>query len=161
VHTSAKARLSWLSVVRRWCNDVTVAMAMPASACPALQRRAAQSVDTTFRISQQWQIQKTILVFERWPGSPPKFNRPIANLPCKLHSNPFESFCAKLLTDKQTNNDDYIKLFSLAEVIITFFSAFSLYHFFVGWLSLRMQTLFTFVVRIILCYMEQYYVNML
>jgi len=37
----------------RWrTNDVIVAMAMPASACRALQRRAAQSVDTTFRISQ-------------------------------------------------------------------------------------------------------------
>jgi len=39
-------------VVGRRCNDVIVAMAMPASACPALQRRRAQSVDTTFRISQ-------------------------------------------------------------------------------------------------------------
>jgi len=38
--------LSW------WRNDVIVATAMPASAFPALQRRAAQSVDTTFRISQ-------------------------------------------------------------------------------------------------------------
>jgi len=52
VHTSPKARLSWLSVVGRWRNGIVVAMAMPASACPALQRRAAQSVDTTFRISQ-------------------------------------------------------------------------------------------------------------
>jgi len=41
-HTSAKGR---------WRNDVTVAMAIPTSACCALQRRAAQSLDTTFRIS--------------------------------------------------------------------------------------------------------------
>ena len=53
VHTSAKARLLWPSVVGRCRNDVIVAMAMPASACPALQRRVAQSVDNnTFRISQ-------------------------------------------------------------------------------------------------------------
>jgi len=52
VHTSAKARLSWLSVVSRWRNDVIVAMAMPASLYTALQCRAAQSVDTTFRIFQ-------------------------------------------------------------------------------------------------------------
>jgi len=56
VHTSAKARLSWLSVVGRWRNDVIVAMAMPAGACRALQRRAAQLVDTTFRISQWWRV---------------------------------------------------------------------------------------------------------
>ena len=43
VHTSAKGR-------RR--NDVIDAMAMPASACPPLRRRAVQSVDTIFRISQ-------------------------------------------------------------------------------------------------------------
>jgi len=52
MHTSAKARPLWLSVVSRWHNDVIVATAMPASACLALQRRAVQSVDTTFRISQ-------------------------------------------------------------------------------------------------------------
>jgi len=33
----------------------------------------------------------------------------------KFYANPFGSFCAKLLTDKQTNNDDYIS--SLAEVM--------------------------------------------
>jgi len=36
----------------RWHNDVIVAMAMPASACPALQHCTVQSVDTAFRISQ-------------------------------------------------------------------------------------------------------------
>jgi len=47
VHTSTKARLSS-------AGDVMTSqlLAMPASACPALQRRAAQSVNTTFRISQ-------------------------------------------------------------------------------------------------------------
>jgi len=40
------------SVVGWWRNDIIVAMVMPASAWPALQRRAAQSVDTTFHISQ-------------------------------------------------------------------------------------------------------------
>jgi len=44
---------------------------------------------------------------------------PIANLPWKFHANPFGSFCAKLLTDrqtnKQTNNDENIS--SLTEVI--------------------------------------------
>ena len=43
--------ISPASVVGRWRNDAIVATAMPASACSALQRRAAQSVDTTFRIS--------------------------------------------------------------------------------------------------------------
>jgi len=33
----------------------------------------------------------------------------------KIHDNPFGSFCAKLLTDRQTNNDNFIS--SLAEVI--------------------------------------------
>jgi len=32
---------------------------------------------------------------------------PIANIPWKFHANSFGSFCTKLLTDKQTNNDDY------------------------------------------------------
>ena len=75
VHTSTKARLSWLPVVGQWRNDVMVAM--PASAWPAPRLRftlnawlhvrvinfriiiiiitisgATQSVDTTFRISQ-------------------------------------------------------------------------------------------------------------
>ena len=40
----------------------------------------------------------------------------IANRPSKVHANAFGSFCAKLLTDKRTNNDDYIT--SLAEVKI-------------------------------------------
>ena len=35
-------------------------------------------------------------------------------LPWKFYANPFGSFCAKLLTDRQTGNDDYIS--SLAEV---------------------------------------------
>jgi len=35
-----------------FAHYVIVAMAMPASTYHALQRRAAQSVDTTFRISQ-------------------------------------------------------------------------------------------------------------
>ena len=115
VHTSAKARLTsimisvWLSVVVRWHNDVIVAMAMTASACRAVQRRAAQSVDTAFRISQQWRIRKTIPVSKRWSGSPPKFNQ-------LFNTNPLGSFCAKLLRDKQTNNDENIT--SLAEVII-------------------------------------------
>jgi len=47
VHTSAKARLSWLSCRGRCRNDVLVAMAI---VCPALQRLATQSVDATFRI---------------------------------------------------------------------------------------------------------------
>jgi len=37
-----------------------------------------------------------------------------ANLPSKFHANPFGSFCTKLQTDKQTDNDNYIT--SLAEV---------------------------------------------
>ena len=40
---------------------------------------------------------------------------PIANHSRKFHANPFRTFCAKLLTDKQTNNDENIT--SLAEVI--------------------------------------------
>jgi len=49
-----------------------------------------------------------------WSGSPPKFNLcSLVNLPSKFHANPF---CAKFLTDRQTNNDDYIA--SLAEVTI-------------------------------------------
>jgi len=28
------------------------------------------------------------------------------NLPWKFHANPFRSFCAKLLTEKRTNNDE-------------------------------------------------------
>ena len=42
---------------------------------------------------------------------------PIANLPWKFHGNRSEVFCAKLLTDKQTDkqtNDEHI---TLAEVI--------------------------------------------
>jgi len=39
---------------------------------------------------------------------------PIANFPWKFHTNPFRSFCANLLTDRQTdrqtNNDDYIHI---------------------------------------------------
>jgi len=88
VHTSAKVRLTSvaisvpMSVVGRWCNDVIVALAMPSSACTELQRRAAQSVRTTFRISQWWRIRKTIRTVS---GSPPKFNHyffhwPTANL---------------------------------------------------------------------------------
>jgi len=50
-------------------------MAMPASACRALQRHAAQSVDISFRISQWWRIRKTIPISRRWSGSPSKFNR--------------------------------------------------------------------------------------
>ena len=38
----------------------------------------------------------------------------LANLPLKFHVNPSGSFCAKLLTDKQTNNDENIS--SLVEV---------------------------------------------
>jgi len=41
----------------------------------------------------------------------------IANLPWTFHANPFGSFCAKLRTDKQTNNDKNI--ISLAEIMIT------------------------------------------
>jgi len=57
-------------------------------------------------------------------GSPPKFNhfvhRTIANLPWKFRENPFWSFRAKLLTNKQTNskqtnNDENIT--SLAEIM--------------------------------------------
>jgi len=44
------------------------------------------------------------------------FNWPIAKFPWTFHANPFGSFCVKLLTDRQTNNDDYVS--SLAEVII-------------------------------------------
>jgi len=40
-------------------------------------------------------------------GSPYKFNHfvhwPTANFPWKFHANPSGSFCAKLLTDRQTN----------------------------------------------------------
>jgi len=44
----------------------------------------------------------------------------IANLPWKFHANAFGSFCAKLLTgrqtdrqtDKQSNNDDYVSSFA-------------------------------------------------
>ena len=54
-----------------------------------------------------------------WSGSSPKFTRlftgPMpANLPWKFHAKPSGSFCAKLLTNRQTDNDDYIS--SLAEV---------------------------------------------
>jgi len=40
---------------------------------------------------------------------------PIANLPWKFHANPFGSFCAKLLADKQANTDENIS--SLVEVL--------------------------------------------
>ena len=102
----------------RWRNDVIVAMAMPAGACPTLQRRTAQSVDTTFRISQWWRIRKTIPVFRRWSGSPPKFNHlftgPLPTFPENLHANPLGRFFRKV-ANKQTNNDENIS--SLAEVI--------------------------------------------
>jgi len=111
VHTSAKARLSWLSVVGRWYNDIIVAMAMPASACPALQHCMVQWDDNVFRISQQWRIWKTIPVSRQWTGLPPKFNHwftgPLPNLPREFHANPFLSFCAKLLTDRQTNRQTH------------------------------------------------------
>ena len=42
----------------------------------------------------------------------------IANLPWKFHANPFRSLCTKLLTDRHTDNDDYIS--SLAEVLTIF-----------------------------------------
>jgi len=48
-----------------------------------------------------------------------KFNRSsaVANLPCKCRANPFGSFWVKLLTQKQTNNNE--NLSSLAEIIIS------------------------------------------
>jgi len=67
--------LTWLSVVGRWRDDVILAMPMSASEWPALQRRAAQSIDTTFRISLYWRIRKTIPVSRRWSRSPSKFSR--------------------------------------------------------------------------------------
>jgi len=111
--TSAKARLTSvaisvpLSVVGRWRNDVTVAMAMPAIV-HAVQCSVAQSsrliplsVSPNSDESENnpcihtviW-IATKILLFVHWP---------IANLPWKFHANPFGSFCAKLLTDRQTD----------------------------------------------------------
>jgi len=43
----------------------------------------------------------------------------ITNRPWKFHVNPFGSFCAKLLTAKQTNNNENIT--SLAEVITFYY----------------------------------------
>jgi len=63
---------------------------------------------------------------DSWSGwiptkSEPFVHWPIASLPWKFHANPFGSFCAKLITDRQTNrqtnNDDHIS--SLVEVITT------------------------------------------
>jgi len=68
---------------------------------------------TTFRISQQWRIRKTVSVSKRWPGSSKfnhLFNGPLPTLSEKFHANPFGSFCAKLLTDKHTRRQLHILL---------------------------------------------------
>ena len=60
-----------------------------------------------------------------WSGSPPneifREGWPSANLPWKFHANAFGSFCAKLLTDRQTDRQTNTKndedITSLAEVI--------------------------------------------
>jgi len=58
----------------------------------AVQRRAAQSVDTTFRISQQWRIRKQSLYPDGDPDRHQKFNQwfigPLPTVP-KIHANPF------------------------------------------------------------------------
>jgi len=54
-----------------------------------------------------------------WSGSPPKCN-PLFTRHCQLYLKILcksASFCAELLTDRQTNNNDYIS--SLAEVTKT------------------------------------------
>jgi len=98
--------------------NVVVAMAVPASACRALQRRAAQSVDTTFRISQQWQLRTTIPVCRRWSSSPPKLS-PFSTGPLPTFSENFMQIRSVVLApscyNKQTNNNKNIT--SLAEVI--------------------------------------------
>jgi len=118
VHTSAKARLSWLSVVSRWRNAIIVAMTMPAAA----SRNALGWYHFPY-LPIVTNPERSVPVSRRWSGgSPPKFNYfvhwPIANLPWKFHANPFIRFCTKLLTDRQTdrqtNNDANIT--SLAEV---------------------------------------------
>ena len=58
---------------------------------------------TTFCISHQWRIRKTIPISIRWSGSPPKLNhlsigQPSLKILCNLFGG---SFCTKLLTHKQ------------------------------------------------------------
>jgi len=77
-------------------------MVMPASACPALQRRAAQSVDSVSHNSGE--SEKAIPVSRRWSGSPLKFNHfvhwPIANLPVNFMQ--IRSGVFAKVADKQT-----------------------------------------------------------
>ena len=68
---------------------------------------AAQSVDTTFCISQYWRIWKTIPVSRWWSGSPPKFNHlfigPLPTFP-KISCKSIHKFLCKVAnrqTDKQ------------------------------------------------------------
>jgi len=85
-----------------------------------------QSVNTTFRISQEWRIRKTIPASRRWSGSPPKFNRLFNSLVHCQHS--LKISCKSIRevlhkvpnrdrqTDKQTNNDENTT--SLTEVYV-------------------------------------------
>jgi len=74
------------------------------------------STAASCRISQYWRIWKTIPVSRWWSGSPPKFNelfiRPLPTFP---DAYLFGSFCAKLLINRQSNNDENIS--SLAEIM--------------------------------------------
>ena len=67
-----------------------------------VQTRSTGTVHTSAKarlisVAIRIRIRIWIQSFVRWP---------IANLPWNFHANPFRSFCAKLLTDRQRNNDD-------------------------------------------------------
>jgi len=62
-----------------------------------LQTRSTGTVDTSAKAcltSVMIHIATKIQSFVHWP---------FANIPWKFHANPFGSFCAKLLTDRQTD----------------------------------------------------------
>ena len=100
-------------------------MATPASACRALQRRATQSFDTTFRISNSDVSGKQSLYPD---GDPDRHqNLPICSLTncrpsLKISCKSVRKFLSEVAnrqktdnqTDRQTNNDENIT--SLAEV---------------------------------------------
>jgi len=101
VHTSAKSQS---------CNDVIVSMAMPATACPALQHPAVSpNIDESGKQSL-------------YPDGDPDRHQNLTScslVNCqpslKFHAYLFGSFCTMLLINKQTNNDENIS--SLAEVM--------------------------------------------
>jgi len=85
VHTSAKACLTSAAI---W------------------QTSMSSRFMSTSRISQWWQIRKTIPVSRQWSGLPPKFNRlftgPLPTFPGNFMQT-VRKFLRKLPRDKQTN----------------------------------------------------------